>query len=438
MECKKTQFIKSIIKNSIAEEMEIEPGDELISINDREIKDIFDYQFLTDAEEITLLIRKPDGEEWELEIEKDAEEDLGLVFEEGLMDKYSRCSNGCIFCFIDQNPPGMRETIYFKDDDTRLSFLQGNYVTLTNMKRQDIERLISYNLSPINVSVHTTNPELRCKMLKNRFAGSILDYLTMLYEAGIEMNGQIVLCKGYNDGAELDRTITDLSMYIKYMKSLSVVPVGLTKYREKLTPLEPFNKEESIALIKQIEKYQKKFLAAFGTRFVYASDEWYLKADLPIPEAEAYEEYPQIGNGVGMVRLLEYEVDEALESLTGDDRERHLSIATGVLAYPIIKRQVEKIQMKFPRIKVNVYEIINNFYGDSITVAGLLTYTDISEQLKGKDIGNKLLLPCVCLRTGEDVFLDDRSVSDLEITLQKPVGIVKSEGSALVEDIINE
>ncbi len=438
MECKKTQFIKSIIQGSIAEEMEIEPGDELVSINDKPVNDIFDYQFLTDAEEIVVLIRKPDGEEWELEIEKDAEEDLGLVFEEGLMDKYSRCSNGCIFCFIDQNPDGMRETIYFKDDDTRLSFLQGNYVTLTNMKEEDIKRLISYNLSPINVSVHTTNPELRCKMLKNRFAGKILDYLTMLYEAGIEMNGQVVLCKGYNDGEELDRTITDLSMYIKYMKSVSVVPVGLTKYREKLTALEPFDKEDSIKLIKQIEKYQKKFLAAFGTRFVYASDEWYLKAELPIPPAEAYEEYPQIGNGVGMVRLLEYEVDEALESLSGDDRKRHLSIATGALAYPIIKKQVEKIKAKFPNIDVNVYEIINNFFGDSITVAGLLTYTDINEQLKGKDIGDKLLLPCVCLRTGEDVFLDDYTVSDLEKSLQKPVGIVKSQGSSLVEDIINE
>lgn len=438
MECKKTQFIKSIIKNSIAEEMEIQPGDELVSINDKPVNDIFDYQFLTDAEEITVLIRKPDGEEWELEIEKDAEEDLGLVFEDGLMDKYSRCSNGCIFCFIDQNPEGMRETIYFKDDDTRLSFLQGNYVTLTNMKEEDIKRLIAYNLSPINVSVHTTNPELRCRMLNNRFAGKILDYLTMLYEAGIEMNGQVVLCKGYNDKEELDRTITDLSMYIKYMKSVSVVPVGLTKYRDKLTKLEPFTKEDSIELIHQIEKYQKKFLAAFGTRFVYASDEWYLKAEIPIPEAEAYEEYPQIGNGVGMVRLLEYEVDEALEKLSGDDRVRHLSIATGVLAYPIILRQVEKIQKKFPFIRVNVYEIKNHFYGDSITVAGLLTYTDIYEQLQGKDLGNKLLLPCVCLRTGEDVFLDDYTVSDLEKSLQKKICIVKSEGSALVEDIINE
>ncbi len=438
MECRKTQFIKSIIAGSIAEEMEIEPGDELISINDKPVNDIFDYQFLTAAEDIVVLIRKPDGEEWELEIEKDAEEDLGLVFEDGLMDKYSRCSNGCIFCFIDQNPEGMRETIYFKDDDTRLSFLQGNYVTLTNMKEEDIKRLISYNLSPINVSVHTTNPDLRCQMLKNRFAGKILDYLTMLYEAGIEMNGQIVLCKGYNDGAELDRTITDLSMYIKYMKSVSVVPVGLTKYREKLTPLEPFTKEDSIALIRQIEKYQKKYLAAFGSRFVYASDEWYLKAELPIPDAESYEEYPQIGNGVGMVRLLEYEVDEALEALDGDDRVRHLSIATGVLAYPIIRRQVEKIRSKFPNIQVNVYEIINNFFGDSITVAGLLTYSDIYQQLKGKDIGDKLLLPCVCLRTGEDVFLDDYTVSDLEKSLQKPVGIVKSQGSSLVEDIINE
>lgn len=433
----KKQIIKSIVEGSIAEEMEIEAGDELISINGREVADIFDFEFLCSNEELTVVVRKPDGEEWELDIEKDPSEELGLVFEDGIMDDYSSCRNKCIFCFIDQNPPGMRDTIYFKDDDTRLSFLSGSYVTLTNMTDEDIDRLISYNLSPINISVHTTNPELRCRMLHNRFAGTVMDHMTKLYEAGIDMNGQVVLCKGWNDGAELDRTINDLSMYIGHMRSLSVVPVGITKFRNRLTPLEPFNKDESIAVVQQIEKWQKKFKAAFGTRFVFASDEWYLKAELPIPEAANYEEYPQIGNGVGMVRLLNYEVDEYLEGLEGDERERTVSLATGTLAYPILCDQVRKINKKFPNIRVNVYEIVNNFFGDTITVAGLLTGQDITAQLKDKELGEKLLLPCVLLKTGEDVLLDDMTVGDIEKSLQIRVSIVKSEGSSLVEEIIN-
>ncbi len=434
---RKKQIIKSIKEGSIAEEMEIEAGDELISINGREVIDIFDFEFLCANEELTVIVKKPDGEEWELDIEKDADEELGLEFEDGIMDDYTSCRNKCVFCFIDQNPPGMRKTIYFKDDDTRLSFLSGSYVTLTNMTDADIDRLISYNLSPINISVHTTNPELRCKMLLNRFAGTVLDHMTKLYRAGIDMNGQIVLCKGWNDKEELDRTINDLSMYIGHMKSLSVVPVGLTKYRNKLTKLEPFGKQDSIDVVRQIEKWQKKFLAAFGTRFVYASDEWYLKAELPIPEAESYEEYPQIGNGVGMVRLLNYEVDECLEEMEGDDRAHTLSLATGTLAYPIICDQVTKINAKFPNIKVNVYPVINNFFGDTITVAGLLTGQDIIAQLKDKELGEKLLLPCVLLKTGEDVLLDDMRVPDIEKSLQIKVSIVKSEGSSLVEEIIN-
>lgn len=432
------KIIKEVVKDSIADEMEIETGDVLVSVNGQKIKDIFDYDFLTAEEELVVVIRKPDNEEWELEIEKDRDEDLGLVFEEGIMDSYSSCHNKCIFCFIDQNPKGMRDTIYFKDDDTRLSFLSGCYVTLTNLKKEDVQRLIDYKMSPINISVHTTDPSLRCKMLNNRFAGKTLDYLTMLYEAGIDMNGQVVLCKGINDKAELDRTIKDLSMYIGHMKSLSIVPVGLTKFRDGLFHLEPFNKEDSIELIRQVEGYQQRFLKAFGTRFVYASDEWYLKAELPIPDNDSYEEYPQIGNGVGMIRLLETEVDEYLESITGDDRHRELSLATGVLAYPTIVKQVDKIRQLFPNINVHVYCIKNEFYGESITVAGLMTGGDIIKQLKGQELGHKLLLPNVCLKTGEDVLLDDVSVSDIEKSLQIKVGIVKSEGSSLVEEIINE
>ncbi len=430
-------IIKGIEPGSIAEEMQIEAGDVLVSINDKEVKDIFDYRFLCADENIDVVIRKPDGEEWELEIEKDEDEDLGLVFEDGILDEYSSCRNKCIFCFIDQNPEGMRDTIYFKDDDTRLSFLQGNYVTLTNMKDEDIDRLIQYKLSPINISVHTTNPELRCRMLNNRFAGSILDHMTRLYEAGTEMNGQVVLCKGWNDGKELDRTIEDLSMYIKHMKSMSVVPVGITKYREGLTKLEPFNKEDSEKVIGQIEKWQNKFLAVYGTRFVYASDEFYLKAGRPVPKHEDYEGYPQIGNGVGMIRLLDFEISEALEGLTGDDRTHSISIATGELAYPEIKRQAERICSVFKNINVNVYSIHNNFYGENVTVAGLLTGNDIINQLKGKELGDKLLLPCVLLKTGENVLLDNVTVEDIETALQIRISIVKSEGSAFVEEIIN-
>ncbi|MBO7336215.1 MAG: DUF512 domain-containing protein [Lachnospiraceae bacterium] len=437
MHSHKAIIIKDVVKDSIAEEMEIEAGDELLSVNGKEIADIFDYRFLTADEEITVVVKKPDGEEWELDIEKEPVEDLGLVFEDGILSDYSRCSNKCIFCFIDQNPKGMRDTIYFKDDDTRLSFLQGNYVTLTNMKEKDIDRLISYNLSPINISVHTTNPELRCQMLKNRFAGSVLDHMTKLYEAGIDMNAQVVLCKGYNDGAELERTISDLAMYVKHMKSVSVVPVGLTKFREGLPELKPFTKEDSCEVIDLIEKWQRKMLVSFGTRFVYASDEWYLKAGREIPSHEAYESYPQIGNGVGMIRLLNYEVDEALKDMPGDDRCHEVSLATGELAYPEICRQVEKIRKKFPNINVHVYNIHNDFYGDQITVAGLLTGGDIIKQLEGKPLGAKLLLPCVCLKTGEDIFLDDVTVSEVEKSLQTRVGIVKSEGSSLVEEIIN-
>ncbi len=429
--------IKGVEEGSIAEEMQIEAGDVLVSVNGKEIKDIFDYRFLAADENVVVVVRKADGEEWELEIEKDEDEDLGLIFEDGILDEYSSCRNKCIFCFIDQNPKGMRDTIYFKDDDTRLSFLQGNYVTLTNMKSEDIDRLIRYNLSPINVSVHTTNPELRCRMLNNRFAGNVLDHMTKLYEAGTEMNGQVVLCKGWNDGKELDRTIEDLSMYIKHMKSMSVVPVGLTKYREGLTALSPFTKEDARQVVEQIEKWQNKFLNVYGTRFVYASDEFYLKAGLPVPEHDEYEGYPQIGNGVGMIRLLDYEVSEALKNVVGDSRKHTISIATGELAYPEIKRQAERVCSIFGNITVNVYSIHNNFYGDNVTVAGLLTGNDIINQLKGKKLGEKLLLPCVLLKTGENVLLDNVTVEDIETALQIRISIVKSEGSAFVEEIIN-
>jgi len=428
--------IKEVLPDSIAEELEIEAGDVLVSINEQPIRDVFDYRYLSEDEELTLLIRKPDGEEWELEIEKDAYEDLGLVFEDGLMDEYRSCRNKCIFCFIDQMPPGMRDTLYFKDDDARLSFLQGNYITLTNLSEEDMERILFYKLSPINISVHTTNPELRCKMLNNRFAGEALEKIKRFYDAGLEMNGQIVLCKGYNDGEELERTIHDLTAYLPYMQSVSVVPIGMTKYREGLAQIEPFTKEDAIKVLDIITKWQTIILEHYGTRMIHASDEWYLMAGLPLPTEEAYEGYPQLENGVGMIRLLNTEVDEYLAECKGDDRAKKLTLATGELAASTIKEQVAKIRKKYPNIEAEVVTIRNDFFGERITVAGLVTAQDIIAQLKDKELGDVLLLPEVMLRSGEEVFLDDLTVSDVENALQTCVGIVKSDGEALVSAVI--
>lgn len=430
--------IKTVEAGSIAEELEIEPGDYLLAVNDKELKDIFDYHFICNDEYITVLIEKANGEQWELEIEKDYNEDIGIDFEEGLMDKYRSCTNKCMFCFIDQMPPGMRETLYFKDDDARLSFLQGNYITLTNMKDEDLDRIIRYRLSPINVSVHTVNPELRVKMLHNRFAGDALDKLQKLYDNRIEMNSQIVLCKGINDGAELERSIEYLSGMLPYMESLSVVPVGLTKFRENLAELEKFTKKDAREVLDIIHKWQDKLLKEYGTRFVFASDEWYLTAELPIPQEDYYEGYNQIENGVGMIRSLEDEVDDCLQTHKGDNRKKKVSLATGVLAAPIIKRQTEKIMEKYPNVECKVYTIRNDFFGRDITVAGLLTGQDIINQLKDQDLGDYLILPSVLLRTGEEVLLDDLTLSDLEKALQKEIRIVKSDGTSLVDTILKD
>ncbi len=431
--------IAGIVSGSIAEELGIEVGDMLVSINGKELLDVFDYNYLINDEELTVIVLKPSGEEWELEIEKEYNEDLGITFDEGgLMDNYRSCHNKCVFCFIDQMPKGMRETLYFKDDDARLSFLQGNYITLTNLSEKDMERIIFYKLSPINISVHTTNPELRCKMLHNRFAGESLSKLDRFKEAGLSLNGQIVLCKGYNDKAELDRTISDLSKYIPNMKSVSVVPVGLTKFRDGLAPLVPFTKEDANELIDQVENWQEKLLKQYGTRFIFASDEWYIKAGREMPPKENYEQYPQIENGVGMVRSLEDEVMEYLDTLKGDDREVHVSAATGVLAAPMVQRLVNQIKRVFPNFTCEVYTIINHFFGEQITVAGLLTGTDILDQLKDKELGQWLILPSALLKSDENILLDDMKLEDLEKSLQTPIRIVKSEGKCFVESMVGE
>lgn len=428
--------VNQVAPGSIAEEMEIEAGDVMLEINGNKIEDIFDYQYYTQDEYIEVLIQKPTGEEWLLEIDKEYDEDLGITFENGLMDEYRSCHNKCIFCFIDQMPKGMRDTLYFKDDDSRLSFLQGNYVTLTNMSDEDIDRIIKYNLSPINVSFQTTNPELRCKMLNNRFAGEALQKAWKLAKAGITMNGQIVLCKGVNDGMELERSIRDLSEYLPNLESVSVVPVGLSKYRDGLYPLEPFTKEDAKEVLRIIHSWQDKLYPEYGLHFIHASDEWYILAEEELPEEERYDGYLQLENGVGMLRLLLNEFEEGMKEPKMEIQPQELSIATGRLAYPYIKNMAEKMMEKYPQLIVHVYAIRNDFFGEMITVSGLLTGQDILAQLKGKELGNRLLLPQNVLKSGETVFLDDMTVAELEKALQVKVDIVKSSGQDFIEKII--
>ncbi len=462
----KEHVISCIVPDSIAEELGVEPGDVLLSVNGCEIGDVFDYHYFTNEEYLTVSIRKADGEEWELEIEKEYEEDLGIAFENGLMDDYKSCQNKCIFCFIDQMPPGMRDTLYFKDDDSRLSFLQGNYVTLTNMKEHDLERIIAYKLAPINISVQTTNPELRCKMLNNRFAGDALSKLDRLYEAGIPMNGQIVLCKGINDGQELERSITDLMQYMPVMESVSVVPVGLSRFREGLFPLEPFTKEDARMVLEMIHHFQEICMQKCGIHFVHASDEWYLLAEEELPQEDSYDGYIQLENGVGMLRLLRTEFAEALKEAqkeickggaaqiqqetckdgtaqAEDDKEAAsagglITIATGLLAAPAIGELAQKFMEVFPKIEIQVIPIVNHFFGEQITVSGLLTGQDIIEQLKDKHLGNRLLLPCNLLRSGEEVFLDDVTLAQAENALQVKIDIVKSSGQDLVSCLLSD
>lgn len=438
MKKKHEHIIESVRPGSIAEELGIEPGDILLEIDGQVIEDIFDYQFYVESEELLVVIRKANGEEWELEIEKDVDEDLGIDFGKGLMDEYHSCHNKCIFCFIDQMPKGMRDTLYFKDDDSRLSFLQGNYVTLTNMSDHDIDRIVYYHMEPMNISFQTMNPDLRCKMLHNRFAGEALKKVDRFYEAGIRMNGQIVLCKGVNDGAELDFSIRELTKYLPYLQSVSVVPVGLSKYRDGLFPLEPFDKEDAKKVLDLIHGWQKKAYQEYGIHFVHASDEWYILAEQPFPPAEQYDGYLQLENGVGMMRLLLDEVKEEIENRTGDDRKHTVSLATGLLAAPVIQQIADQLCEKYPNVTIHIYPIVNEFFGEKITVSGLLTGQDLKKQLTGKELGKQLLLPCNILRTGYDVFLDDVTVGELEKSLQVNINIVKSSGRALIEALLLE
>ena len=427
------RLIKEVAENSAAWEAGIRAGDRLCLINGERIGDIFDYQYECADTEIELTIKHKNGRYSTYLLEKTEDEDPGLIFEDGLMDDYKRCRNKCIFCFIDQMPGGMRDTLYFKDDDSRLSFLQGNYVTLTNMSDDDIERVIRYNLEPINISFQTTNPKLRNMMMGNRFAGEALKKADRLFEAGVRMNGQIVLCRGVNDREELDRSIADLAGYIPCLESVSVVPVGISRYREGLYPLEPFNGKDAAEVIDQIEGWQEKLFEEHGIHFVHASDEWYLIAGRPVPAADRYDGYLQLENGVGMVRLLTDEVEEGLKELEGDQRSGELSIATGMLIYPVIRELTERAGRYYPNISIHVYPVVNRFFGESITVSGLLTGKDIQEQLKGKELGSRLFLPANLLRAGTEVLLDDMTVTSLSDALQVPISIVKSDGASFLE-----
>ena len=432
------QKVKGIVPGSIAEELEIQPGDCLLSISGHEIEDVLDYYFYMEAEVLTLLIRDHNGEEWEAEVEKEEKEDLGLIFEDQFMGTYQHCHNKCIFCFIDQLPKGMRPTLYFKDDDSRLSFLNGNYITMTNMQEKDMERIIRYHMSPMNVSVHTTNPELRVKMLKNPRAAQIMTHLRRFVEGGIVLNGQIVLCRGINDGAELERTLTDLSEFVPQMQSLSIVPVGLSRHRQGLYPLEPFTPEDARALIQQVQPWREKFYKETGLHFVHLSDEFYILAGVELPEEDAYDGYLQIENGVGMMRLFWDEAMQAVDEIPqGEKGYGKVSLVTALSAYGHIQRIVDAIQQKMDGGEVQVFCIRNDFLGERITVTGLLTGQDILRQLEGKDLGRLLLLPENLLKADEEIFLDDVRLEDFKKTLQTPVDIVQSSGRDFVRKIVN-
>ncbi len=427
--------IKYVEPRSIAEEAGLEAGDTLVKINGHDFHDILEYRYLTAEYEVTLEVLKKDGTTEIITVENDYE-DIGIEFSDGLIDEAQSCRNKCIFCFIDQLPKGMRETVYFKDDDTRLSFLQGNYVTLTNMSDEEIDRLIKMRVSPINVSVHATNPQLRCKMLNNRFAGKCYNIMKKFAKNNIYMNCQIVLCPEINDKKELDRSISDLAALFPYVSSVSVVPVGLTRYREGLYPLTPFTAESSKAVIEQVEKWQKKLLQKLGTRLIYLSDEFYLNAGIEMPEADEYEGFPQLENGVGLIASMKEEFDAAIK-LVNKKYSRTVAIATGELATPFIGDLAKRLSDK-TGIKISVYPIKNDFFGGGVNVAGLVTGRDLIAQMTDKPKSDILLIPQSMLRDDDNIFLDDTTVAEVENALNMKIEPVLNDGYEFIEKIIGE
>ncbi len=427
-------LIVKVLKNSIAEELEIEAGDELLTVNNSAIQDYIDYKYQISDEFVVFEIRKKDGEIWELEIEKEYDEDIGIVFENPLMDNIKVCSNKCIFCFIDQMPKGMRKTLYLKDDDTRLSFLYGNFITLTNLSDDEIDRIIKYRISPIKVSVHTTDSELRKYMMGNDKDIDILMYLKKLIDAHITVDCQIVLVRDVNDREVLTKTITDLSSLHPGLRSVAVVPVGLTKHREKLIELKAFDKESSRGLVDQVTNLQKNLLKSLGTRFIFIADEFYIQSGYDFPEYKDYEDFDQLENGIGMCRLFKSQIKESVKNIKYKKiLYDEITFVTGVAAYELMVELAEIIMKKI-NVKINVAKIINNFFGDKITVSGLATGKDIIEQLKGKDYKN-LILPRNMINDNL-VMLDDMVIEDLEKELNTKVEVCDVDGDALLSLIV--
>lgn len=426
--------IKSVIEGSPAFVCGIRAGDSLISLNGHNIKDVLDYMYYAADTDIILRVLRND-EKIEFSVKKDEYDDLGMEFDTFLMDKKQRCSNKCVFCFIDQMPPGMRETLYFKDDDARLSFLHGNYVTLTNLKQEDIDRIIKMKLN-INVSVHTTNPDLRVKMMGNRFAGEKLEFIRQLAQNGISLNCQVVCCPNLNDGDELRKTLHDLGELMPNISSMAVVPVGITKYRENLYPLKTFDKISAGETIDIIEEFQQEFLEKYNTRVVFPSDEFFLTAERELPDMEYYEDFPQYENGVGILRTLIDEFTDALETAEYSGEIRHVTIATGYCPYSVIRNLAEMAENKFSGLKCDVVPIRNDFFGNTITVTGLITAGDLISQLKGRDNGTELLISSSMLMQNSEIFLDDLTVSDVEKELDIKIKTTQNDGYELLDAIL--
>ena len=431
-------IISKVYKGSIAEELGIEVGDLLISINGEPIHDIIEYRFLLSDEYLEVEIKKQNKEIYIYEIEKEYDDDLGIEFTNPIIDKAKSCRKKYVFCFIDQLPKGMRETLYFKDDDSRLSFLQGNFVTLTNMSEEDINNIIKYRISPINISVHTTNPELRKTMIKNKFAGNLYSIMQRLADAQIQMNCQIVLCPGYNDKEELERTVSDLAKLYPYVNSAAAVPVGITKHRDHLPNLEIFNEKTAGETIDQVEKLHEKYLKELGTRFIFLSDEFYVMANRKLLDYDEYEGFIQFENGVGMISKLEREIKDSLENLSEDQisKKKKISIATGHSAYEFMCEMAKCVMDKCPGVQIDVYKIINNFFGDTITVSGLITATDILDQLKDKDLGETLYIPRSMLKADEEIFLDNITLEKLSDMMGIEVVPCLNKGKDFVDKIL--
>ena len=423
-------------ENGIAFRHGVRPGHVLLAINNHEITDVLDYRFYMTGISLHLLLENEHGETYEISLRKAEYADLGIEFESYLIDKQKSCRNKCVFCFIDQLPPGMRDSLYFKDDDSRMSFLFGNYITLTNLKQRDIERILQMHISPVNISVHTTNPELRVCMMKNKRAGEVLSYLPLLTNAGIKVNTQIVLCPGYNDGAELERSLADLCKLVPNLQSISVVPIGLTRFRDGLAKMRPFTSEEAANVIATINRFGDEMLEKHGERICWPGDEFFLLAGIPMPPDSFYGDYPQLANGVGMTALLQHEFSTALSMEDSEPANRHISIATGAAAYPQLLHLAHLAMQHFPGLVVDVYRIKNDFFGNLITVSGLICGCDLLKNLQECDLGEQLLLPKNMLRHEGDLFLDGVSLEELVEKLATPIRVVETDGFELLDAML--